>query len=303
MQELQSFRLDLYDHHRDAGDVPTRSIEICDETKLDRVSAEIEDNGNGGCRRLRGHCRRGTADRNDHCNAAADQVGRQCRQPIILTVGPAVFHRHILVLDITDFLQALTNRSNIGRVRRGGRAAEKTNHPHRQLLLARREPPRCRSAEQRDELASSSVKHGLPLPEPAVPAYPRLRMPRKRPQVLGGDLNRSESRRWAACPSMMPAQAPDFTYSCQASTEHFEQCATVPAYRSLAIGRRYISLKSRAIKTPPRVLNIAVTIMLRLVAAAAGRRNGTAAESAYLFAPARVRARSIRPCAPSRRYW
>src|SRR6516164_10297694 len=61
---------------------------------------------------------RGAADRNDHCNAAADQVGRQCRQPIILAVGPAVFHRHILVLDITDFLQALLDRSNIPRVRR-----------------------------------------------------------------------------------------------------------------------------------------------------------------------------------------
>ena len=30
-------------------------------------------------------------------------------------------------------------------------------------------------------------------PEPAVPAYRRLRMPRKRPQVLGADLNRFES--------------------------------------------------------------------------------------------------------------
>src|SRR5262245_24947929 len=30
-------------------------------------------------------------------------------------------------------------------------------------------------------------------PEPVVPAYSRLRMPRKRPQVLGADLNRSES--------------------------------------------------------------------------------------------------------------
>jgi len=34
-----------------------------------------------------------------------------------------------------------------------------------------------------------------PLPEPAMPAYPRLRMHRKRPQVLGVYLNRSESGR------------------------------------------------------------------------------------------------------------
>src|SRR5215813_351195 len=59
-----------------------------------------------------------TPDRYDHCNAAADKVGRQCRQSIILAIGPAVFHRHILVLDITDFLQALMNRGNIAGVRR-----------------------------------------------------------------------------------------------------------------------------------------------------------------------------------------
>ncbi len=34
--------------------------------------------------------------------------------------------------------------------------------------------------------------------EPAMPAYCRLSMPRKRPEVLGADLNRSESRRGAA---------------------------------------------------------------------------------------------------------
>jgi putative ABC transport system substrate-binding protein len=34
-------------------------------------------------------------------------------------------------------------------------------------------------------------------PEPAVPAYSRLRMPWKRPQVLGVDLNCSESTPWA----------------------------------------------------------------------------------------------------------
>jgi len=39
-------------------------------------------------------------------------------------------------------------------------------------------------------------------PEPAVPAYRRLRMHRKRPQVLGVDLNRSESTRQPACPRL-----------------------------------------------------------------------------------------------------
>src|SRR5215467_10217591 len=42
-------------------------------------------------------------------------------------------------------------------------------------------------------------------PEPSVPAYRRLRMHRKRPQVLGADLNRSESEGCAlAAAARMP---------------------------------------------------------------------------------------------------
>jgi hypothetical protein len=61
-------------------------------------------------------------------------------------------------------------------------------------------------------------------------------MPRKRPQVLGVDLNRSESRRRAGCPSMVPAQAPNFTYSCQASAEHLEECAEFSLLRNRGLG-------------------------------------------------------------------
>jgi hypothetical protein len=55
-------------------------------------------------------------------------------------------------------------------------------------------------------MPSSSVRNWRRLrssmgssPEPAVPAYSRLRMYRKRPQVLGVDLNRSKSSRQRAC--------------------------------------------------------------------------------------------------------
>jgi hypothetical protein len=34
----------------------------------------------------------------------------------------------------------------------------------------------------------------------------------------------------------MPAQAPDFTYSCQLSAEHFEQCAEFPLLRNHDLG-------------------------------------------------------------------
>jgi hypothetical protein len=75
VQQLQSFHFDLLRHHGDAGDVPAGPIEICNQTKLDGVSTQIENNGNGRCRRFCGHCRRRTANRNDHCNAAADRRG------------------------------------------------------------------------------------------------------------------------------------------------------------------------------------------------------------------------------------
>ena len=67
------------------------------------------------------------------------------------------------------------------------------------LLRARRERPCRRAAEKCDELASAYAEHGLLLGTRA-PAYRRLRMPRKRPQVLGVDLNRSESRRRRPAP-------------------------------------------------------------------------------------------------------
>src|SRR5262245_59460474 len=40
----------------------------------------------------------------------------------------------------------------------------------------------------------------------------------------------------AACLSMTPAQALDFTYSCQASTEHFQQCAEFAPLRNRGLG-------------------------------------------------------------------
>src|SRR5262249_40656004 len=52
----------------------------------------------------------------------------------------------------------------------------------------------------------------------------------------GVDLNCSESRRRTACPSMMPAQAPDLTYSGQASAEHFEQSAEFALLRNRRLG-------------------------------------------------------------------
>src|SRR5262249_50631139 len=70
-----------------------------------------------------------------------------------MTIRPAVFEPHILTFDVPGFFQALMNRRHILHVRRGRRRAKKPDHWHCGLLRARRDRPRRRAAEQRDELA------------------------------------------------------------------------------------------------------------------------------------------------------
>ena len=94
------------------------------------------------------------AIRGDHGHLSANQIGRRARQSIDLALGPAVFDRHVLALDIAALLKALAERAQVVCKRDWRSAVEKPNHRHRRLLRARRERPRRRrAAEQRDELA------------------------------------------------------------------------------------------------------------------------------------------------------
>ena len=92
-------------------------------------------------------------------DVASHQVGRQRRQSIDLTVGPAVLDRHVLAFDVAGLVQALAECGQ------GARPA------HRRVGL--RNPitgiagccaraasgHRRRAAEQRDELAPLSFDH------------------------------------------------------------------------------------------------------------------------------------------------
>src|SRR5262249_38077291 len=77
------------------------------------------------------------------------------RQPIILTVRPAVFDCYVLALDMARLLQGLSKRAQTLHVVLKRCGAEKPDHRHRRLLRARRERPRdSRAAEQCDERTS-----------------------------------------------------------------------------------------------------------------------------------------------------
>jgi hypothetical protein len=47
----------------------------------------------------------------DHRYAAADEIGDERRQPIVLIFRPAIFDRDVLPVDIAGFLQALEKRN------------------------------------------------------------------------------------------------------------------------------------------------------------------------------------------------
>src|SRR5262245_11247173 len=83
-----------------------------------------------------------------------DQIGRQCRQPIVLLLRPAILDGDIPTLDKASFAQAMAEGAQPARVPVGGCAAEIPDHRQPSLLRPRRNRPRrCRTADQRDELA------------------------------------------------------------------------------------------------------------------------------------------------------
>ena len=91
--------------------LPPGRARLATRPRLDRVAADDEDDRDRrGCA-FRRECRRGAA-RHDHVDLAADEVGGQCGQPIIVTLRPAVFDRHVLSLDIAGFAQSLAERGH-----------------------------------------------------------------------------------------------------------------------------------------------------------------------------------------------
>src|SRR5207244_2261635 len=96
---------------------------------------------------------------NDHGYLTANQFGDQRRQPIVSTLCPPVFDRHVLVLDVTGVTQAAEKSREILAVRFERCEMKKPDHRHRRLLGACNERPRRRrAAEKRNELTSPHIR-------------------------------------------------------------------------------------------------------------------------------------------------
>jgi hypothetical protein len=129
----------------DGCHVAARPGEAGHKTKLDRVFGSDEDDGDRrGCRLCCERCT-GTSGRSNHGDLAASQLGRQLRKSIDLILGPAVYDRHVLALDIAGVLQALAKCAQSVRVGVRQCGVEEPDNRHRRLLRARREWPGRRS--------------------------------------------------------------------------------------------------------------------------------------------------------------
>src|SRR4030095_12886380 len=91
-----------------------------------------------------------------HGGLQAGQVSQQGRQPFIPPFRPALLDHDVATLDEAGLSQAAAKRSHDVLERCRGGVAQEADDGHRRLLRARRERPRRRAAEQRDELATCS---------------------------------------------------------------------------------------------------------------------------------------------------
>src|SRR5262249_53151299 len=79
---------------------------------------------------------------------AANQIGRQRGQSVILPFCPAILDRGVLPFDVASLLQPLAERADERHKSPWGCAVEEPDHWRRRLLPARRERPDRRSAAE-----------------------------------------------------------------------------------------------------------------------------------------------------------
>ena len=118
----------------------------------------MEDDRDRRGRGFRRERRRVAALGHDHVDLAGDEVGGQCGQAIKVALGPAVFDRHVLTLDIAGFAQSLAESSELQLnhcVHGGLKRADEADHRYRLLLRAGHERIRCRADDNRHEIAAS----------------------------------------------------------------------------------------------------------------------------------------------------
>jgi hypothetical protein len=91
----------------------------------------------------------------EHVDVELHQLGCELRETVVPTLGPSIMDDDVLVLLVSALAQTSSqavNLASILRVREHAEKADPIGLPG--CLRARRERPRCRAADQRDELTA-----------------------------------------------------------------------------------------------------------------------------------------------------
>jgi len=123
MQHLRQFYRGFGGEKTRPGQIPTGTTEACDEAKRDGIAAYGKYDRDGRCRRLGGQ-RPDIGEGGDDVNAAAYQIGRERRQAIGPSLGPAILDGYILTIDKARLLETLRECQQGPRCNRGMEGSE-----------------------------------------------------------------------------------------------------------------------------------------------------------------------------------
>ena len=131
-QQLEPLGHQFADEDAKAREVAAWPGEASDQAGRDRVAAaEENDRDRRGCAFRRQYR---SAACYQHVDLKVDEVLSQSRQPIIASLRPTKFDRHVLSLDIAGIAQPLAERGHIRCIRARRTAGEVADHRHRLLL-------------------------------------------------------------------------------------------------------------------------------------------------------------------------
>ena len=100
----------------DPRQISARPGEARDQTELDRVFADAEDDRDRRGRSF-GHLGSMVARwRGDNGHATTHEVSHERRKAIELALQPVVLHRYVLALDVAGFVEAFAERGGKGRI-------------------------------------------------------------------------------------------------------------------------------------------------------------------------------------------
>src|SRR5262245_57856085 len=166
-EQLQPFYAHAIFKSGEPGRVATRPRQARDETGADRVDSHREHDRHGAGRlQQRGNgCSAGAG--NNDVGRERGQFGRVSAKAVGVGRGPARLDLQVAAGSPAQLLQALQERRDadlcVGIVRGQGHEHADALHSLGLLRARRDRPGRCRAAEQGYQLASSYVRHGLPL--------------------------------------------------------------------------------------------------------------------------------------------